>query len=232
MHPIAAPKSAAPAPAALRAAPSGGAGAPAVSAETSRYAARYLERAALLARLRTVPRGEVAPQPEVATRVDTATVVAALAPVLLPGATGGFAATPAAGAAVRRVLTPLPGGRMLAVDVAAATLRFDAADLARVLLELADNACRHAAAGSTVRVRGAVGTNGYQLSVTNTGEPLPRRVLAMLRSGGTGAVAGGPGGLALGVSIASLLATLNGARLEVLRGAGRPNTLRVIVPRG
>jgi signal transduction histidine kinase len=196
----------------------------AVPAATSRYATRYLERASLQARLHAKPAADAS------TRIDTASVMAALAPVLVPDASDRFAESAGVGAAVRRMLTPLPGGRMLAVDVVPATVASDGAELARVLQELVDNARRHAPVGSTVRVRGATGANGYQLSVTNTGDPLPRWVLAALRPGRGGATMTDPSGLALGLSIASMLSAANGARLEVLRGAGRPNTLRVIVP--
>jgi signal transduction histidine kinase len=207
----------APQPAALAPAPD-------VPAATSRYATRYLERASLQARLHAKP------APGAPTRIDTASVMAALAQVLVPDASDRLAASAGVGAAVRRMLTPLPGGRLLAVDVVPATVAFDGAELARVLQELVDNARRHAPAGSTVRVRGAAGANGYQLSVTNTGDPLPRWVLAALRPGRGGATTTDPSGLALGLSIASMLSAANGTRLEVLRGAGRPNTLRIIVP--
>ncbi|MFO0236354.1 MAG: ATP-binding protein [Burkholderiales bacterium] len=207
----------APQPAALAPAPD-------VPAATSRYATRYLERASLQARLHAKP------APGAPTRIDTASVMAALAQVLVPDASDRLAASAGVGAAVRRMLTPLPGGRLLAVDVVPATVAFDGAELARVLQELVDNARRHAPAGSTVRVRGAAGANGYQLSVTNTGDPLPRWVLAALRPGRGGATTTDPSGHALGLSIASMLSAAYGTRLEVLRGAGRPNTLRIIVP--
>lgn len=192
----------------------------------SRYAGRFLERASLQARLRSGPVGEGCPPP---CRIDTARIMAALAPLLVPEAPGCFVrGDEASDVSVRRMLAPLPGGRTLAVDVVPATIRFDFGELTRVLHELVDNACRHAPAGATVRVRGAVGTGGYQLSVTNPGDPLPRWALAALRPGRGEPGAGDPTGLALGLPIASLLAACNGGRLEVLRGAGRPNTLRVI----
>ena len=189
--------------------------------ESSRYALRRLERSTLLAALQAGAAGGATAV------VDTVAVMAAIAPLLAPDAARGFLATPGA-AAVRRVLTPLTHGRSLAVDVVPATIRFDAAALDRVVLELVDNALRHAAPGSAVRVRGAPGAGGYQLSVTNAGAPLPRWVLAAMRPGPDGAASGAPVGPSLGLSIASALAALNGARLEVLRGAGRPNTLRIL----
>ena len=198
----------------------------AVPAETSRFANRYLERAALQARLQAGGATTTS-----TARIDTASVMAALLSPVDDGARRDpVAASPAP--AVRRTLTPLPGARLLAVDVVPAEVRFDGAELARLLHELVDNARRHAPPGSTVRVRGAEGPTGYQLSVTNTGEPLPRWVLAALRQDVRAGSATDPAGLCLGLSIASLLAALNGCRLEVLRGAGRPNTLRVIVPPG
>jgi signal transduction histidine kinase len=200
------------------------------AAAPSRYASRYLERAALQARLRSGPVGEGFPPP---CRIDTGRIMGALSPLLLPEAPGCFARAAAPDAAsVKRMLAPLPGGRMLAVDVMPATIRFEFDELARLLHELVDNARRHAPAGATVRVRGAAGAGGYQLSVTNPGEPLPRWVLAALRPGRAQPGAGDPTGLALGLPIASLLAACNGGRLEVLRGAGRPNTLRVIALEG
>ena len=190
--------------------------------KTSRYATRFLERASLLAALGAGPTAGAS------AHVDTVSVMATIAPLLPPDASQRFAAQAPGAIAVRRMLTPLPDGRTLAVDVVPATIRFDGAALERVVLELVDNALRHAPPGSTVRVRGAEGAGGYQLSVTNTGEPLPRWVLAGLRPGHAGLATGEPVGMSLGLSIASALAALNEARLEVLRGAGRPNTLRII----
>jgi signal transduction histidine kinase len=193
-----------------------------VQLKTSRHASRSLERASLLAALEA---GVAARQ---TTRLDTVSVMAAIATLLAPDASQRFGATASGAAAVRRMLTPLSDGRKLAVDVVPTTVRFERTALERVLLELVDNALRHAPAGSTVRVRGAEGAGGYQLSVTNAGAPLPRWVLAALRPGCDPLRAGEPDGASLGLSIASVLAALNGARLEVLRGAGRPNTLRII----
>jgi hypothetical protein len=204
--------------------------APAAGVVPSRYASRFLERASLQERLAAGPVvGEAFPPP---CRLDTARVMAAIAPLLVPEMPGCFAPAAASDVSVRRMLTPLPGGRSLAVDVAPATVRFDFEDLSRLLRELVDNACRHAPAGSTVRVRGADGVGGYQISVTNPGAPLPRWALAALRPGRPALGVGDPTGLALGLPIAALLAAVNGARLEVLRGAGRPNTLRVIARAG
>jgi signal transduction histidine kinase len=202
---------------------------PATGTVPSRYTSRFLERAELLERLMSGPVvGEAFPPP---TRLDTARVMAALAPVLVPDAPGCF--VPAApDVSVRRTLAPLPGGRSLAIDVVPATVRFDFGDLSRLLQELVDNACRHAPAGATVRVRGAPGVGGYQISVTNPGDALPRWALAALRADRPAASVGDPTGLALGLPISALLAAVNGARLEVLRGAGRPNTLRVIMRAG
>ena len=131
---------------------------------------------------------------------------------------------------MRRMLVPLPGDRLLAVDVVPGSVRFVPADLARLLQELVANAWRHSPAGATLRLRGAPGVGGYQLSVTNPGERLPRSVIALLRPGERSSRDEGASGLQLGLSIAATLAELNGTRLEVLRGAGRPNTLRIIVP--
>ncbi|MFM1989320.1 MAG: hypothetical protein RJA99_2277 [Pseudomonadota bacterium] len=200
------------------------------TADPSRYASRYLERAALQSRLRAGPIGEGFPP---SCTIDTARIMGALAPLLVPDAPGCFLRSDdSSGASVRRMLAPLPGGRLLAVDVVPATIRFDFDELSRLLHELVDNARRHAPAGATVRVRGAEGTGGYQLSVTGPGEPMPRWTLAALRPGRSEPGAGDPTGLALGLPIASLLAACNGGRLEVLRGAGRPNTLRVIARLG
>ena len=197
--------------------------------ETSRHAGRYLEQAALLARLRARSESSVDPAQGPTTRVDTGSVMAALEPLLRETGRGAFGA-PTTGAAVRRSLAPLPGGRALAVDVLPAVLRFDPQDLACLLGELVDNGRRHAPVGATVRLRGAPGAGGYQLSVTNPGEPLPRWVLGVLRADPIRDEApADPAGRAFGLRIATLLARLNDARLEVLRGAGHPNTLRVIV---
>lgn len=194
----------------------------------SRQAARYLEHAALQARLRARDADPAAAAEPPATRIDTGTVMTSLAPLLLRAEQGSFGA-PTSDATVRRSLAPLPGGRTLTVDVQPAVLRFDPQDLARLLGELLDNGRRYAPAGATIRLRGAPGAGGYQLSVTNPGEALPRWALASLRTDPAEGGAADPAGRAFGLPIAALLARLNDARLEVLRGAGHPNTLRVIV---
>ncbi|MFZ4757741.1 MAG: ATP-binding protein [Burkholderiaceae bacterium] len=193
---------------------------------TSRYANRFLERSALQARLQARRPGGAQPG---ATAIDTGWASTVLSPWALPGV---GAAQAASARRVRRMMAPLPGGRTIAIDVVPATVRFEAADLGRLLYELVDNAVRHAPPGATVRVRGAQGDGGYQLSVTNPGERMPRWALASLRVPRTDsgpATAPAPA-LALGLPIAALLAALNDTRLEALRAAGRPNTLRVIVP--
>jgi signal transduction histidine kinase len=201
-------------------------------APASRFAARCLERFALQLRLAermaSPPGHRDERVPTVA--LDTATVMAAVAPLFMADGAGAFgrSSQPTPGASVRRMLTPLPGDRLLAVDVVPQALRFAPADLARVLQELVDNGWRHSPPGSTVRLRGAPGVGGYQLSVTNPGPKLPRSVVAALRPGRHG-TAIAEAGLQLGLPLAAALAELNGARVEVLRGAGRPNTLRVIV---
>jgi hypothetical protein len=194
-----------------------------VSAATARFAARYLECATLRSRLANRP----APGAVPASRIDTVRTIGALAPLLGTDAPARFTSD-GDGDAVRRMLAPLPGGRTLAVDAVPATVRFEGADLWRLLLELVDNAWRGAPAGATVRVRGAVGSDGYQLSVTNPGERLPRWALASMRLAGGEIASADPSGVALGLPIAAALAALNHAKLEVLRAAGRPNTLRVI----
>jgi signal transduction histidine kinase len=195
-----------------------------------RFSDRYLECVTLQSRLRSGAASD-AIGPGVV--VDTDWVMRALAPVL--GRTDRSGAQPPAAdrhPPVRRALSPMPGGRLLAVDVVPAVIAFDANDLARLVQELVDNGRRHATTGATVRLRGAPGARGYQLSVTNPGERLPRWVLASLRDDLATPASADPAGLALGLPIAAALARLNGARLEVLRGAGRPNTLRVVARTG
>jgi hypothetical protein len=195
----------------------------------SRFATRSLERLALRMKLSermANPSRHDAVLPSCP--LDTAAVMAAVGPLFMPA--GAFGRT-SPGVSVRRMLTPLPGDRLLAVDVVPAVLRFESADLARVLQELVANGWRHSPPGSTVRLRGAPGVGGYLLSVTNPGEKLPRAVVAALRPGRHG-MAVMEHGVQLGLPIAAALAELNGARIEVLRGAGRPNTLRLIVREG
>lgn len=192
---------------------------------SSRFAARCMERYTLRARLAARPHE---PMVVPAMPLDTGIVMAALAPLFAEEAPGCFDGRPSA--AVRRMLVPLPGERRLAVDVVPGSVRFVHADLARILQELVDNAWRHSPAGAALRLRGAPGVGGYQLSVTNPGERLPRSVVALLRPGQRAGRDAGVPGLQLGLSIAATLAEVNGTHLEVLRGAGRPNTLRIIVP--
>jgi hypothetical protein len=203
---------------------------PASAAPASRFAARCVDRFALQVRLADRSAAALAHDARVpGLALDTATVMAAVAPLFPAEAAGTFRQpAPTSGGTVRRMLAPLPGDRLLAVDVVPQAVRFAPQDLARLLLELVHNGWRHSPAGSTVRLRGAPGVGGYQLSVTNPGERLPRAVVAALRPGRRGAALA-DAGLQLGLPLAAALAELNGARLEVLRGAGRPNTLRVIV---
>jgi len=197
---------------------------------SSRAASRCLELLALQARATrraAVEGGRDASAPAFA--LDTATVMTVLAPLFGPDAPASFRHDPGqSGAAVRRMLVPMPGDRKLAIDVVPQVVRFAPADLQRLLLELVDNGRRHAPPGSTVRVRGAMGADGYQLSVTNPGAALPRSAIAALRPSRRAGGLRTPVGWQLGLPIAAMLAELNGARLEVVRGAGRPNTLRVI----
>jgi signal transduction histidine kinase len=197
---------------------------------SSRAASRCLELLALQARATrraSVDGARDAAVPSLA--IDTATVMNALAPLFGPDAPACFRREPGqGGAAVRRMLVPMGGDRKLAIDVVPQVLRFSPNDLQRLLLELVDNGRRHSAPGSTVRVRGAPGADGYQLSVTNPGAALPRNAIAALRPSRRGTGVRTPVGWQLGLPIAATLAELNEARLEVVRGAGRPNTLRVI----
>jgi signal transduction histidine kinase len=199
---------------------------------TSRFAARSMERYALRARLAARLASRLAaPQDGPAMPIDTASVMAALTPLFAEEAPGCFERFDGtASSTVRRMLVPLAGERRLAVDVVPATVRFLHADLARLLQELVANAWRHSPEGSTLRLRGAPGAGGYQLSVTNPGERLPRSVVALLRSSRPADQIEAAAGLQLGLSMATMLAELNATRVEVLRGAGRPNTLRFIVP--
>lgn len=189
----------------------------------SRFAARCVELSALRVRAASA-------EPPVAAaplRLDTRAVMSALAG-RLPVA--GVRALAAAGPAesVRRLIVPMPGGRRLAVDVVPQDVAFDAHDLDRLLQELVDNGLRHSPPGSTVRVRGAPGVGGYQLSVTNPGPRLPRWALSAVRGAREGGHASGGDGLQLGLLIAASLAARNGGVLEVVRGGGRPNTVRVV----
>jgi len=196
----------------------------------SRFANRCLEMAALRARLGVRNGVPATRQVRPLIMLDTAAVMAAVSPLFLPEAPASFVhRSESPGTAVRRLLVPMPGELRLAVDVVPQALRFDGADLKRMLQELVDNARRHAPAGSTVRVRGAPGLGGYQLSVTNTGPRLPRWVLASLRQAQEGGLSAGGDGLQLGIVMAAGLAVLNDSMLEIVRSGGRPNTLRIIV---
>jgi len=196
----------------------------------SRFAHRCLELAALRSRWVTRTGAPATRPPPPLLMLDTSVVMAAVAPLFMPKGPDGFVRrTAPPGAAVRRLLVPMVGDRRLAVDVVPQALRFEAEDLIRLLQELVDNARRHAPVGSTVRVRGAPGMGGYQLSVTNSGPRLPRWVSGALRQSGNGALPPGGDGLQLGLTMAAALAALNHSALEVVRGGGRPNTLRVIV---
>jgi hypothetical protein len=189
----------------------------------SRFATRCVELAAL--RVRLAP-GEPPPAPPTM-RLDTQVVIEALAPGL-PVAAARCLGGSGPAVSVRRLLLPMPRERRLAIDVIPQAVAFDPADLRRLLQELVDNALRYSAPRSTVRVRGAPGVGGYQLSVTNPGPSLPRWALAAVRCVRQGEAAAGGDGLRLGLLIAGTLARRNTAVLEVVRGGGRPNTVRVV----
>ncbi len=117
---------------------------------------------------------------------------------------------------VTRQVGAVRPGRTFAVDVPA-TLRAhaDPARLRQVLLNLIDNAARHAPEGGRVDVLARQGAGGLVLEVTDDGPGIPREqwdaVFERFRRG-----SGADGGTGLGLAIARWAVALHGGRIAVV----------------
>lgn len=137
------------------------------------------------------------------------------------------------------------GGRVLAAkkDVALdyvvageAPLTGDEELLRRMVVNLTDNAVKHAPNGSAVRLELLRGSNGYAITVTDTGPGIPVEVqpqiferffrvdAARVRSDGHASGAG------LGLGIARWVARLHGGDVTLVESTGSRTTFRVELP--
>jgi signal transduction histidine kinase len=105
----------------------------------------------------------------------------------------------------------------------------DRARIAQLLSNLVGNALMHGTPGTPVSVRARADAGGFELSVTNQGEPIPADAIARLFKPFARA-AGAPStrGLGLGLYIASEIACAHGGRLDVTSSPAETRfTLRI-----
>ncbi len=117
------------------------------------------------------------------------------------------------------------------VVVAAGPLPFpaDAEALRRILINLVDNAIRHAPGGRAIHVHAAVGGEGLSLRVEDEGAGIPDTELARLwQPFERGATTGGSG---LGLAVVRRLVDLHGGEVRVDRGAAGGARFTVTLPR-
>ncbi len=107
------------------------------------------------------------------------------------------------------------------------TVCCDSARLAQLLGNLLDNALTHGAQDQPVQVAAECRDGGFEIRVTNAGDPIPPEVTARLfqpyARGGTS-----PGGLGLGLYVSAAIARAHGGTLTAASAAGRTSfTLRM-----
>ena len=96
----------------------------------------------------------------------------------------------------------------------------DPARISQLLSNLLANAMAHGAAEAPVTVRAGSDENGFELAVTNQGEPIPEELASRLfHPFYRATVRPGQEGLGLGLYIASEIARAHGGTLEVESGA-------------
>lgn len=105
----------------------------------------------------------------------------------------------------------------------------DAEALRRILINLVDNAIRHAPGGRAIHVRAAVGAGALTLTVEDEGTGIPDNELARLwqpfeRGAGTG-------GSGLGLAVVRRLVDLHGGAVRVERGGAGGARFIVTLPR-
>jgi signal transduction histidine kinase len=96
------------------------------------------------------------------------------------------------------------------------TLRCDAGRIGQLVSNLTRNALVHGAPDGFIRIEGGIGEAGFELSVTNTGEPIPPETLDQLFKPFVRSSRGASRkGLGLGLYIACEIARAHGGRLDV-----------------
>lgn len=99
-------------------------------------------------------------------------------------------------------------------------LEVDHTRIAQLLSNLLGNAVMHGAADGTVRVEGKQTGAGLEITVANTGDPIPAGVLEeMFQPFRRGKLTTDAQGLGLGLYIASQIAEAHGGRIEVISTA-------------
>jgi two-component system, OmpR family, sensor kinase len=116
-------------------------------------------------------------------------------------------------------------------EVAVGVVEADPERLTQAMLELAANAVKFSAAGSTVAVGSALGADGIRLWVRDEGSGIApgevERIFGRFsRGGGAGAVDGS----GLGLSIVETIATAHGGRVELDSAPGAGATFTIVLP--
>jgi signal transduction histidine kinase len=91
------------------------------------------------------------------------------------------------------------------------------------VMELVENACRHADKGSSIILDGYPDDQAIRIEVTSRGAPLPDRTVAELPADGGGTEGG------LGLSIVRWIARAHGGKLEYLH-QDRTNRFAIVLP--
>jgi two-component system, OmpR family, sensor histidine kinase KdpD len=110
------------------------------------------------------------------------------------------------------------------------TVRADAAQLERVLVNLVENALRYSSPADPVEVKAAVTRNEVIVSVVDHGPGLMPSERELIFEPFTRGVGTGERGSGLGLAIARGFATLNGGRLWVESVPGRGATFSLALP--
>jgi signal transduction histidine kinase len=116
-------------------------------------------------------------------------------------------------------------------DVAVGVVEVDPERLTQAMLELATNAVKFSAAGSTVAVGSAIAADGVRLWVRDGGPGLaPGEVERIFARFSRGGAAGGVDGSGLGLSIVESIATAHGGGVEVDSTLGSGATFTIALP--
>ena len=136
-----------------------------------------------------------------------------------------------------RHLADARGVRVQLGNLVEAPLRGDADLLGRIVLNLLDNAIKHAPPGGTVSIGMERGTDAVAVSVVDTGPGIPAEAIGRLFERFFRAEAsrprhedGGSGGAGLGLAIARRIAEAHGGRLELVSSRPGHTEFRLTLP--